>query len=180
VGAGWLTEEIEILGHPVAGRGRRMDEMLALIRRFWTEDSVAHEGEFFQFPAIGISPKPAGPVPIWVGGKSQAALARAVRQDGWLGMNYELPEVHRLLRDLEEARAKSSAKSGTEPGSAGDRFEVFVIPNAAPDEALYQDLEARGVTATMGMAWAYNDRDFDGLDAKRRAMDVFAARFLSA
>ena len=25
VGAGWLEEEIELLGHPVRGRGRRMD-----------------------------------------------------------------------------------------------------------------------------------------------------------
>ena len=33
VGAGWLTEEIAILGHPVRHRGRRMDEMLKIIRR---------------------------------------------------------------------------------------------------------------------------------------------------
>jgi probable F420-dependent oxidoreductase len=175
VGAGWLTEEIDLLGHPVALRGRRMDEMLEIIRSFWTQESVTFKGEFFDFDAVGITPKPVERVPIWVGGKSAAALDRAVHQDGWLGMNYDLPEVHALLDDLDRRRGLSKSS----PGSIKDRFEVFVIPNAEPSEALYADLETRGVTSTMGMAWAYNDRDYAGLDAKKRAMTAFAQRFLS-
>jgi probable F420-dependent oxidoreductase len=174
VGAGWLTEEIELLGHPVAGRGRRMDEMLEIIRRFWTEEEVEHHGEFFDFGPVGIAPRPAARVPIWVGGKSPAALDRAVRQDGWLGMNYELPEVYALLEDLARRLAERPAPAHAD----GDRFEVFVIPNAEPSEALYEDLERRGVTATMGMAWAYNDRAFSSFAAKRNAIEGFAARFL--
>ena len=175
VGAGWLTEEIELLGHPVRGRGRRMDEMLEIIRRFWTEDEVEHHGEFFDFAPVGIAPKPAGRVPIWVGGKSPAALDRAVRQDGWLGMNYDLPEVHTLLEDLTERLAARPSSQSSEP----ERFEVFVIPNAEPSEALYEDLARRGVTATMGMAWGYNDRAFASLEAKREAIAAFAERFLA-
>ena len=181
VGAGWLTEEIALLGHPVAGRGRRMDEMLELIRRFWSEDEVEHHGEFFDFEPVGIAPRPATRVPIWVGGKSAAALDRAVRHHGWLGMNYELPEVHALLEDLAKRRA-AHATPAPDPASArpeGQRFEVFVIPNAEPSEALYEDLERRGVTATMGMAWGYNDRSFASLEAKRSAIEAFADRFLA-
>lgn len=174
VGAGWLTEEIALLGHPARGRGRRMDEMLEIIRRFWTEEEVAYHGEFFDFEPTGISPKPSGPIPIWVGGKSSAALDRAVRQDGWLGMNYDLPEVHALLEDL-EARLKNRRAQGK---SVDSNFEIFVIPNAEPSEALYQDLASRGVTATMGMAWGYNDRAFVSLEAKRRAIEAFADRFI--
>ena len=173
VGAGWLSEEIELLGHPVAGRGRRMDEMLEIIRRFWTEDEVEHHGEFFDFAPVGIAPKPATRVPIWVGGKSSAALDRALRQDGWLGMNYDLPEVHALLEDLTQRLAKDP-----QPHADRERFEVFVIPNAEPSEALYEDLAGRGVTATMGMAWGYNDRAFASFEAKREAMEAFAGRFL--
>ena len=100
VGAGWLTEEIAMLGHAVRGRGRRMDEMLEIIRRFWTEDDVEFHGEFFDFEPAGITPKPPEPVPVWIGGKSPAALARAARHEGWLGMNYDLPEVYELLAAL--------------------------------------------------------------------------------
>jgi probable F420-dependent oxidoreductase len=175
VGAGWLSEEIELLGHPVRGRGRRMDEMLEIIRRFWTEEEVEYHGEFFDFPATGISPKPAGRVPIWVGGKSSAALDRAVRQDGWLGMNYDLPEVYSLLKDLDERLAVRRA----EGDGVADPFEVFVIPNAEPTESVYQDLEAHGVTGTMGSAWAYNDRAFASLGAKLSAIKIFAERFIN-
>ena len=174
VGAGWLIEEIDLLGHPVAGRGRRMDEMLEIIRRFWTEEEVAYHGEFFDFPATGVSPKPPGRIPIWVGGKSSAALDRATRQDGWLGMNYDLPEVYALLEDLSD-RLEQRARAGH---TIADRFEIFVIPNAEPSEALYLDLAARGVTATMGMAWGYNDRAFSPLEAKKKAIEDFAERFL--
>ena len=173
VGAGWLTEEIRLLGHPVAGRGRRMDEMLEIIRRFWTQDEVDYHGEFFDFAAAGIAPKPASPVPIWVGGKSAAALDRAVRQDGWLGMNYDLPEVYSLLESLQERLEKKAA-----PEREG--FEVFVIPNAEPGEALYADLAARGVTATMGSAWGYGDRGYSGLAAKQEAIAEFGRRFIAA
>ena len=174
VGAGWLTEEINLLGHPVAGRGRRMDEMLEIIRRLWTEDEVAFAGEFFDFPAVGVTPKPIEPISIWVGGKSAAALERAVRQDGWLGMNYALPELYSLLEDLKRRRDTAGKTLARE----GQRFEVFVIPNAEPSEALYADLASAGVTATMGMAWPYNDRAYVGLDAKKRAMRTFAERYL--
>ncbi len=146
-----------------------MDEMLEIIRRFWSEDAVEFHGEFFDFGPTGVAPKPPAAVPIWVGGKSSAALARAARQDGWLGMNYDLPEVYELLEALRKARA---AADSSEP------FETFVIPNAAPSRELYADLAARGVTSTVGSAWAYADRDFASLEAKRAAINAFAAKFI--
>lgn len=172
VGAGWLTEEIELLGHPLRGRGRRMDEMLEIIRRFWAEDEVEFHGEFFDFAPAGIAPKPSSPVPIWVGGKSDAALDRAVRHNGWLGMNYDLPEVHALLGRLQDRLDKREVPDR-------EAFEVFVIPNAEPAEDLYRDLASRGVTATMGSAWAYGDRAFSGLDAKQAAIAAFGQRYIA-
>ena len=170
VGAGWLFEEIELMGQPVAGRGRRMDEMLEIMRAFWTQESVEFHGEFYDFAPAGMAPRPAKPVPIWVGGKSRAALARAVRQDGWLGMNYDLPEVHALLATLAELRAE--ARSRDEP------FEVFVIPNAPPSPDLHADLAERGVTSTLAFAWPAGDPAFDGLAAKQHAIDAFAKTYL--
>ena len=167
VGAGWLLEEIALLGHPVRARGRRMDEMLEILRAFWSRESVEHHGEFFDFAAAGVAPRPRDPVPIWVGGKSRAALARAARHDGWLGMNYGLDEVHALLDRLAAIRSRQAASEKP--------FEVFVIPNAAPSPELYRDLAARGVSATMGFAWPGRDPAFASLDAKRDALRRFAA-----
>jgi probable F420-dependent oxidoreductase len=174
VGAGWLEEEIALLGHPVRDRGRRMDEMLEIIRAFWTRDSVEYHGKHFDFEAAGIAPRPKQAVPIWVGGKSPSALARAVRHDGWLGMNYDLPEIHALLDDLQKRLA--SRRDAT--GEAKTDFEVFVIPNAAPDEALYEGLAKRGVTATMGSAWPYGDKSVASLGAKIDAIGAFGERFI--
>lgn len=174
VGAGWLEEEIALLGHPVRDRGRRMDEMLEVIRRFWSHDQVDHRGKYFSFGPAGISPRPHRPVPIWVGGKSPAALARAVRHDGWLGMNYDLDEIDRLLAEL----MRRLARHRDETGDSKAGFEVFVIPNAAPSEGLYEGLSNRGVTSTMGSAWAYGDRSAASLGAKIDRIGEFAERFI--
>lgn len=170
VGAGWLMEEIELLGYEVPRRGRRMDEMLEVMRAFWTQEEVEYHGEFFDFAPAGMAPRPEKPVPVWVGGKSRAALERSVRQDGWLGMNYDLPEVNALLASLAELREAAPPRDAP--------FEVFVIPNAEPTPGLHADLAGRGVTSTLAFAWAAGDPAFDSLAAKQKAIDAFAATYI--
>jgi len=171
VGAGWMLEEIELIGHSLAARGRRMDEMLSIMKGFWTQESFEFHGEFFDFDAAGMAPHPIETIPIWVGGKSAAALDRAAKHQGWLGMNYDLPEIHTLLRSLESRRANSDSESP---------WTTFVIPNAAPSPELDRDLEARGVTDTMGFAFPVDDPKFAGLEAKREALERFAEAFTPA
>lgn len=67
-------------------RAGRFDEMLPLLRRFWTEDSVDHEGEFFSFEAASVRPFPVQrPIEIWFGGRAPSELRRTGRLgDGWL------------------------------------------------------------------------------------------------
>lgn len=169
VGAGWMLEEIALLGHPTTRRGKRMDEMLEVIRAFWSQEEVAYHGEFFDFEGAGMAPRPTSPIPIWVGGKSRAALERSSKQSGWLGMNYPLEEIHQLLDELTALRQASPSDSP---------FTIFVIPNAEPTPALHQDLEARGVTDTMGFAFDVNDPAFADLPSKRKALEAFAEAFI--
>ena len=169
-GVGWLAEEFEQQGQDFSTRGARTDEALAILRDFWDDGWAEHHGRFYDLPRSGMFPVPAGPIPVWVGGKSDAALARAVRQDGWLGMNYPLDEVERLLARLAEMRR--------EAGDTRPEFEVFVIPEAMPSLDLYKRLADLGVTSTMGFGWAPGDPAAADLSAKREGLARFAEAFV--
>ena len=81
-----LPKEFEASGVPLKERGRRTDEAIQVIRRLWLEDEVTFHGEFYHLKGITIFPKPAQkPLPIWIGGNSEAAMRRAGRLgDGWI------------------------------------------------------------------------------------------------
>lgn len=89
VGAGWLTTEWTAAGLDPSTRGGRLDEAIDVVRRLWTEPTIEHHGEHFDFAPVAFEPKPVQPggPPILVGGESRRALRRAAEQgDGWLGM----------------------------------------------------------------------------------------------
>jgi probable F420-dependent oxidoreductase len=67
-------------------RARRFDEALPLLRRFWTEDAVDHDGEFFRYEGARVRPRPVQqPIEIWFGGIAPSELRRTGRLgDGWL------------------------------------------------------------------------------------------------
>jgi|SRR5690625_398674 len=96
VAAGWIREEFDIMGIDFPSRGRRLDELLQCLRQLHTGEVVSHEGEFFSYRDVILSPPPPAPVPIWVGGASPPALRRAAAQDGWLG----LPLPHAELKSV--------------------------------------------------------------------------------
>jgi probable F420-dependent oxidoreductase len=87
VGLGWNLEEMRNHGTEPGSRGRLVDERLAAIREIWTKDVAEFHGSLVDFDPIFCWPKPVRQPhpPIYVGGNSAAAAARAVRHDaGWL------------------------------------------------------------------------------------------------
>jgi alkanesulfonate monooxygenase SsuD/methylene tetrahydromethanopterin reductase-like flavin-dependent oxidoreductase (luciferase family) len=79
--------EIEICGVDPRTRGRRTDECLTALRGLLSGETTSHAGEFFSFEDALIAPAPNPPVPIVIGGRSDAAVERAARYgDGWLGV----------------------------------------------------------------------------------------------
>jgi probable F420-dependent oxidoreductase len=68
-------------------RGKRADEAIVLMKKIWTEENVDFEGQFYSVHNLTLLPRPyqkSGP-PVWVGGRSKAALRRVGRlADGWL------------------------------------------------------------------------------------------------
>ena len=79
--------EIEMCGVDPATRGRRMEECLTVLRELLTGAPATFHGEFFDLDDARVLPAPVDPIPIVVGGRSDAAVRRAGRLgDGWLGI----------------------------------------------------------------------------------------------
>ena len=78
--------EYEAAGVAKEERGGRTDEAVAILRRLWSEEHVTHRGRYYQMTDVTIAPRPAQRIlPIWFGGRSEAAYRRIGRSgDGWL------------------------------------------------------------------------------------------------
>jgi alkanesulfonate monooxygenase SsuD/methylene tetrahydromethanopterin reductase-like flavin-dependent oxidoreductase (luciferase family) len=99
--------EVEICGVDPATRGRRMDECLAVLRGLLTGEPVTFQGEHIQVEAAQIAPAPSVPIPIVVGGRSDAAIRRAGRYaEGWLGI---WCSTRRFVAAVEMAAAEADA-----------------------------------------------------------------------
>src|SRR5262245_34386163 len=127
-----MEDEFRAVGQRFADRGRRCDDLLELLRKLLSGAPVEHHSEFFELPPVQLSPAPARPVPVWIGGHSEAALRRAARADGWVGVNYDEAEIGGILRRLARFRA--------DVGRARDGFQVVLAPNATPTPELCRRL----------------------------------------
>ena len=103
--------EFDAVGVSVRTRGRRTNEMLEVMKRLWTEDQVSHQGEFFNFDDVTLLPRPVQQPypPIWVSGRSEAAMRRAaLLGDGW----YPYLFTVRRLRQSNETIRQMAAEAG--------------------------------------------------------------------
>jgi hypothetical protein len=119
-GVGWSAREYAALGYGFHDRGARLDEAIELFRRVWSEDPVSFAGRFTAFEDLRVLPKPAHPIPIWVGGSSEPAYRRAaLRGDGYqaVGLSIEQagPVVARIRRDHPDPAFPVSLRTGWDP-----------------------------------------------------------------
>ncbi len=106
-GVGWLEPKFAALGVPFKERGRRLDEGLAMMRAVWTEDPVTFQS--LTIPAViegmTMTPTPVSPIPLWLGGSSEAALRRTIRiADGWHGSGLTPDAAAPIVRRLRNER----------------------------------------------------------------------------
>jgi alkanesulfonate monooxygenase SsuD/methylene tetrahydromethanopterin reductase-like flavin-dependent oxidoreductase (luciferase family) len=93
--------EIAMCGVDPGSRGRRTDESLAIVQQLLRGEPVDHDGEFFQFRRGWIRPAPKQPIPMVIGGRSDAALARAARfGDGWLSVWTSAERFGKVVSDV--------------------------------------------------------------------------------
>ena len=85
---GEFPGEFQASGVAVTERGPRTNEALTVLRNLWRGNDTAHAGRFFRIEPVRLQPLPiqAGGPPVWVGGRSEAALRRTARYgDGYVG-----------------------------------------------------------------------------------------------
>jgi probable F420-dependent oxidoreductase len=101
-GVGWLEAEFAALGVPFEQRGRRMDEGIAMMKAVWSEDPVTFPARWIpaKIEEMRSQPAPIAPIPIWIGGSSDAAVKRALRHDGWHGSRIPTDQVSGWVKRL--------------------------------------------------------------------------------
>ena len=175
VGTSPWREDYEVLGVPWARRGQRMDEALAIVRGLAAGGYFEFHGELLDLPPVKISPVPAAPVPVLIGGHGDAALRRAARAgDGWLHGGGDPADLPGLLARLAGLRRQE--------GTDERPFEVHVISADAYTPDGVRRLEEQGVTdLIVGFRWPYETGpDTEPLTAKLDHLRRYAETVMAA
>lgn len=167
LGIGWSQAEFEALHAPFDNRGARLDEIIDLLRTAWRDDPASHRGPYYPFSDIRLLPKPGHEIPIWVGGTSDAAYARAFKRgDGYHGIRVAPSEARALV---ERVRA----------GRPGADFTVSLRvdwnPGRMPEDEIRSARDAYEEAGIQHLLVAPDRGDLDawlaGMDAAARALE---------
>ena len=149
---GEFAKEFDACGVPVRERGARTNESLAIMKRLWTEDDVSVEGRFTRLSGVTLAPKPMQQPhpPIWISGRSEAAMRRCANHgNGWLPYMFT-PE---RLSDSLDAIARFADAAGRDDA---------VIPGLHIFFAVHEDREIAIEMAVQRLSRQYN-QDFSRL-----------------
>jgi probable F420-dependent oxidoreductase len=172
VGIGWAPEEFEWCGVPYAKRGKRVDEMIEVIKLVLAGGMVEFHGDFYEFDRLQMSPAPTAPVPFYVGGHTEVALKRAARVgDGWTSAMLKCAELAEIISTLKKLLADN--------GRADDPFEYQAVCIDKFGVDGHRELADAGVTDNIVMPWMFEGLGFDApLDKKQDAMKRFADTYI--
>lgn len=102
LGVGSLEEEFALLGAPFAGRGARADDALAALRASLSRRTPEYRGEHYAYSGLVVEPHAVQDrVPLWIGGRSERSLRRALGADGWVPFGLPLRTLAEMLADAD-------------------------------------------------------------------------------
>jgi len=131
---GEYPKEFEAVGVPVKQRGARTDEAIHVLKLLFTQDNVTFRGRFTNLEGVTLQPKPAqaGGPPVWVAGRSEAAMRRAGRlADGYLPYLFS-PE--RFRDGLAQVR-RHAEEAGRDPDAITPGIYQFICLADTYEEA---------------------------------------------
>lgn len=168
IGVGWSKDEFQLLQQDFHTRGKRCDEMVEVLRLLWQGGWVEYHGDFYDFDRLEMTPAPSQPIPVWVGGISEAALKRAARlAEGWISDLQTSEEIIACIKKIAYYRKQY--------GREHLPFEVMATPNDAFTIDGYRYLEDHGVTHILTMPWPFYFGDTDKIDEKIASVQRFSA-----
>lgn len=112
VGLSPWAEDYLALGVPYDGRGSRLDECIEIVLGLTGGGYFEYHGKYYDFPPIKINSVPSSPLPIIVGGHSDAALKRAARNDGWSCAGAPFVDLVAMIKKLTSFRADYKSTGG--------------------------------------------------------------------
>lgn len=182
VGAGWMSEEFDLLGVPYAERGERTDEAVTVLRACWRDEPPAVAGRYYRVPAgLGTRPVPGHRIPILAGGMTPAALRRAGRLDGWYGYiladRLSMPDVAAAMSVVRAARGPLRPDASAPDARAEAPRDVLRLVGS-PDVAARAagDLVTAGITeVVVDLDWRHEDRARQEIQRIRDAAAVAPA-----
>ena len=138
IGAGWLKEEVEIMGGTWGAKWAQTREAILAMKELWTKDEAEFHGKYYDFPPVMCDPKPVQQPhpPVFVGGNGPRALQRtAAWADGWFPVGLT-PEQIRAGRETLDQLADAA---GRDPKNI-----KIMVGSVEPDRDVIQQLEQAG------------------------------------
>ncbi|MCS6924900.1 MAG: LLM class flavin-dependent oxidoreductase [Candidatus Binatia bacterium] len=127
-------KEFAASGVPVNQRGPRTDEALEVLHRLWTHPPMTFSGTYYRYDALTLLPPPVQHPypPIWIGGRSEAALRRTVRFGQAWAPAFVTPEK---LQEGKERLATLCRASGRDPQTVQTALYCFANVNNTREQA---------------------------------------------
>ncbi len=171
VGLAWMPEEFAATGTEKRTRGARLDEQIEILRRCMSPGFHDFHGEHYDFDDLLISPVPETPVPIYVGGHSEAALERAARAgDGWISAMVSVDDVRELTGSLR----KRLVEGDRDP----DDFVYAVTPMVAPTVDDYRAVFEAGASDVITVPWYFYSGASEDLSDQVAGVHRFAEEII--
>ncbi len=141
---GEIAKEFEALGEPLTDRGRRTDERLRLMQALWSGQplTAAHSVGLDGVVGTPQCHRPGGP-PISVGGRSDAAIERALRHDGWCAYASSAETVGERVEQIRARRPELHVSVGLFAYVAADQQQAVAESAEVVQGLINQDWTRR-------------------------------------
>lgn len=173
-GIGWSRVECEVMGGQWNRRWKQTREIVQIMKRLWTEETVSHEGEIYSIPPVQLYPQPMTKPwpPVLIGAKpSEQAFARIVDfGDGWLPALVDPEDMAQGARIVAAGRAdmdRLAQAAGRDPATLeitcivrGPQIDGSLGPGLTVDRAYLQSLHDAGADRVLiGLPTITGERD---------------------
>jgi alkanesulfonate monooxygenase SsuD/methylene tetrahydromethanopterin reductase-like flavin-dependent oxidoreductase (luciferase family) len=136
LGGGYSDQEIAALGGPVPSPAEKIGglaEAIQIIRGAWTQSGFTQDGRHYSVRGLEMEPKPALPIPVWLGTFGPRALAVTGRlADGWIpSLGYMPVEEIPAMRHRIDAAAEAAGRRPDQIRSILN-LSIRIDPDARP------------------------------------------------